>query len=156
MKQHFKKLIPLFFLLIIIILLAPIIPVAEVKADGGLHRFYSMPLNVEVRYTHSVEGLPVIEVLTVEGSCIKVSKIFWPGHGAGMPSATGDIESVEVESGGILYSATLDRCLGSELAINTEYMVNGVVKVGDVIFKGRVEVRVVRISIVNYIFGRLG
>ncbi|MDM7275332.1 MAG: DUF1850 domain-containing protein [Thermoprotei archaeon] len=155
-KPRFKTLIPIFFSLIfIVILLAPIIPVVEVEVGGELYRFHNMPLKVEVSYIHSVEGLPVIEIFTVESSCIKLSRILWPGHGAGMPSTLDDIGRVEVEDEGSLYSAALEKCLGSKLMINVEYMANGSVRVGDNVFSGRVEIRIVRVPLVSYIFDRL-
>ncbi len=152
MTNYFKTLIPTFFSLILIAtLLAPIIPVVEVEAKGELHKFYSTPLNVEVRYVHSVEGLPVIEVLTVEGSCIKLSKMLWPGCGAGMPSAIYDMEGAEVKIEGDLFSATPEKCLGMELVINVKYMVNGTVKIGDYVFRDQVKIRVTRVSLASYI-----
>lgn len=110
--------------LAITLLTMPVVQVAEIEVDGRL--FVARPdtkITVSLEYLHSVELGRVVETYEVLGCEIKLTKLVWPGYGAGLPSRPDDLAgSPTTDSEGYMVKSTSLR-LGRVLTLSVKYRV---------------------------------
>lgn len=99
--------------MIALLLLPLLFPAVLVCADGSPIYVSLLPVEIEVRYVHSVEGYEVREKIRA-WRCITLESMEWRGYGAGMPSSVEDVS--------ILSSR---RCLGDSLRASLKHMQGG-------------------------------
>ncbi len=122
----------------------PVVRVSEVEVGervlvaGAGARF-----TVTLEYLHSVELGRVAETYEVTGCEIRLTRLAWPGHGAGLPSSPGDLEAPTATGDGGYILENLSLRLGGALSLSTRYMISPrlVVSGSEIATGGLVEIR---------------
>jgi|GEM_PF-1449460 Domain of unknown function (DUF1850). len=130
------------------------VEVLVVELDEGKVTFRTPRLAV-LEYVHSVEGGKVIELLEAREGCIRLVKLKWQGHGAGMPSSQYDINWSPIIAGDSFYEVEVNRCLGRSIVVDLGYMVEGRLTIGDASFiKGTLRLTLAEETLANFILSK--
>ncbi|MEM3948740.1 MAG: DUF1850 domain-containing protein [Zestosphaera sp.] len=120
----------------------PIIQVTEVVMDNTVYLIQpNVKVTVALEYLHSVELMKVVETYEVVGCEVRLVKLVWPGHGAGLPSTPNDLPVQIVGSDGG-YTAE-DISLGPVVMVSMRHRVDPTLTLNGkrVTFNGTVEIK---------------
>ncbi len=111
--------------LMILLLTTPIIQVTKVKTgDGEIVTRPDVKTTITLEYVHSVELGRVVETYEIINCEIKLTRLTWPGHGAGLPSTPSDFTNPVVSEGGEYVVENMSLHLGDVLTLSMKHRIN--------------------------------
>lgn len=107
----------------VILLVFPLIQVTVITVDDVRYVVWpGVNVTITLEYLHSVELMKVVETYEVVDCEVRLARLVWPGHGAGLPSTPNDLPVQVTESDGEYVAE--DISLGSVMKASVKHRIN--------------------------------